>query len=131
MMLLNVVFSCSSNIIEIKMIFWWLIENLAEFSSKSVFTSVNQLLYWTIMLLYISFDISDMLILMLLWSDRDAEQLKLLFSIAEVTNSSEMSNSLLSLSDVLFHLINFRKDLCYFINYWKWACSAAEIASEI
>ena len=126
--LLSVIFSCLLSVIEIKMIFWQLIENLAESSSKSVFTFVSQLLYWTIMLLYISFDISDALILMLLWSDRNAEQLKLLFSIAEIMNFSEMLNLL---SDMSFHLISSREILCCFISCWKWACSAAEIVLEI
>ena len=116
--LLSIIFNCLLSIIEIKMIFWQLIENLAESSSKSVFTFVSQLLYWAIMLLYVSFDISDVLILMLLWSERDAEQSKLLFSIAEIMNSLEVSNLLLSLLNMLFHLISSREVLCCFIKSW-------------
>ena len=41
MMLLNIVFSCLLSVIEIKIIFWQLIENLAEFLSKSVVVLSN------------------------------------------------------------------------------------------
>ena len=113
-MLLSMIFNYLFKIIDARMIFWWLIENLAESSLKLIFTLTSQLLYWTIMLLYTSFDISDMLILMLLCSDRSAGQLKSLFTFMRIIESSEMSDSLFLLN-MLFHSNNFRKVLCWII----------------
>ena len=127
MMLLSIIFSCSLSIIEIKIIFWWLIENLAESLSKSIFISASQLLYWIIMLLYASFNIFDELILIFLWFDRNAEQSELLFSITEIMNFSEIQDLFLLLLDMLFYSSISREVLHCFINCWKWACSAAEI----
>ena len=128
--LLNMIFNYSLSIIEIRMIFVWLVENLAEFLSKSVFKSASQLLYWITVLLYVSFDISDELILILLWSDRDAEQSELLFMFVRIIEFSWKISDLLLL-EVSSHSSNFKEVLHCFISCWKHTCSVAEIASKI
>ena len=111
--LLNIVFSCLSSIIKIKMIFWWLIENLAEFSSKSVFKSASQLLNWAIMLLYASLSIFNKLILILLWSDESTEQSESLFSLTKIIEIS----SEVSLLKILSHSNSCKKFLWSFISH--------------
>ncbi len=129
--LLNMIFNYSLSIIEIRMIFVWLVENLAEFLSKSVFKSASQLLYWITVLLYVSFDISDELILILLWSDRDAEQSELLFMFVRIIEFSWKISDSLFLSEMLFHSSSSSEILCYFISCWNQACSAARIALKM
>ena len=121
--LLNVIFSCSSNIIKIKIIFWWLVKNLAKFLSKSIFRSTSQLLYWAIMLLYISLNIFDKLILMFLWSNKSTEQSELLFSLMKIIKIFLKVFSL----EMLSYFSSCRESLQSFISYWNSTWSAARI----
>ena len=125
--LLNIIFNYLLNIIKIKIIFWQLVKNLTESSLKLIFKSASQLLNWAIMLLYVSLNIFNELILMLLWLMRSTEQSELLSLLTEIIKIFLRVLSLKALS----HSNNYKKFLCFFISHWNLTWSAVRIVSVI